>query len=125
MLVVIKAVLLAIWNHIPGRAWLYICLLVAAFGIYEYWASHERALGETNLRAQIDKANEKAELARYAMQKAIDAKAGPSNADLQKQFDKIQAELKTLGMTKPNKPLAVDCRYDDERVNATNKALRQ
>lgn len=114
-------------GKIPALDWLFVALATFAIGYHVY--AVERAKFETKAAVtaeyerKIAQSNADALAAQQKLQAQIDAQAGPSNAELKKQFDKIQSDLRTLGMYKPGKPLPADCKLDEERVRMANKAL--
>jgi len=110
---------------VPAIDWLFLGLFLSAYGYHEY-ALHEKGVEVRNEdRAQLVAANAKAKADHDALQAKIDAQASVSNAALHDQFDKIQADLRTLGTYKPKKPLPADCKLDAERVTLANKEREQ
>ena len=113
---------------IPFREWLLFGLAVSLFAYHEI-DKHQavtEAKAETAQRYEkaIVDANTKAKADHDALQAQVDRQAGPSNADIQRQFAQIKNDLASIGkLYGPKNPLPTDCKLDAERVRLANAAL--
>lgn len=123
---------LAAAKAVPKRIWIAAAVIIAAALYHEaaLTASQAGAAAETNAawEAKFAAATKAAKADHDKLQAKIDAQAGPSNADLSKQFAKLQGTIDTMKVNeqvnyRPPKPLPPDCKLDAGRVAQLNAAL--
>lgn len=115
---------------------------VLAFGGTAIYLDHRGYVrgfdeGQAKVQSKFDQfkadtitATAKAQADQAALQEQIDAQSEPSNAKIAETFATVTANLEKLrrdeqARFKASTPLPADCKYDDDRVDVTNRELQK